>query len=40
VGTIRNKLIRVISARDMSRREEKEYEGAQTEEGNAEDPEV
>jgi uncharacterized DUF497 family protein len=40
VVTIRNKLIRVISARDMSRREEKEYEGAQTEEGNAEDTEV
>ena len=29
VVTIRDKLIRVISARDMSRREQKEYEDAQ-----------
>jgi uncharacterized protein len=29
VLTIRDKLIRVISARDMSRREQKEYEDAQ-----------
>jgi uncharacterized DUF497 family protein len=35
VVTIRQKLIRVISARDMNRREEKEYENAQTEEGDA-----
>jgi uncharacterized protein len=40
VVTIRARLIRVISARDMSRREEREYEGAQAEEGDAEDTEV
>jgi uncharacterized DUF497 family protein len=40
VLTIREKLIRVISARNMSRREVKEYESAQIEEGNAEDTEV
>jgi uncharacterized DUF497 family protein len=40
VVTIRDKLIRVISARDMSRREEKEYEGAQAEEGSTKDAEV
>jgi uncharacterized protein len=40
VVTIREKLIRVISARAMSRREEKEYEGAETEEGDAQDSEV
>jgi uncharacterized DUF497 family protein len=38
--TIRDKLIRVISARDMSRREAKEYEGAEGEEGHSEDSEV
>ena len=32
VFTIRGQLIRVISARDMSRRERKEYERAQSEE--------
>jgi uncharacterized DUF497 family protein len=35
VVTIRGKLIRVISARDMSRREEKEYEDAQGQEGSS-----
>ncbi|MBI3014866.1 MAG: BrnT family toxin [Candidatus Tectomicrobia bacterium] len=30
--TIRGKLVRVISARDMSRREQKEYQRAQSEE--------
>jgi uncharacterized DUF497 family protein len=40
VVTIRGKLVRVISARDMSRREEKEYEGAQAEEGSTEDTEI
>jgi len=40
VVTIRDKLIRVISAREMSRREAKEYERAETEEGNAKDSEV
>jgi uncharacterized DUF497 family protein len=40
VVTIRDKLIRVISARAMSRREAKEYERAQTKEGHAEDTEV
>jgi uncharacterized DUF497 family protein len=40
VVTIRDKLIRVVSARDMSRREEKEYESAQTEEGSEEDTKV
>jgi uncharacterized DUF497 family protein len=40
VVTIRDKLIRVISARNMSRREEKEYEGAEIEESDAEDTEV
>ncbi len=40
VVTIRDKLIRVIAARNMSRREEKEYEGADIEEGHAEDTEV
>lgn len=40
VVTIGDKLIRVISARDMNRREEKEYEDAKTEEGQAPDSEV
>jgi uncharacterized DUF497 family protein len=40
VVTIRDKLIRVISARAMNRREEKEYEDAQTKEGEAPDSEV
>ena len=40
VFTIRGKLVRVISARDMSRREKKEYEHAQTEEAAAQDTEV
>ena len=38
--TVRNKLIRVISARDMSRRERKVYRNAQNEAANAEDTEV
>ena len=40
VVTIRNRLIRVISARDMSQREVKEYDGAQGKEGGAQAPEV
>ena len=40
VVTLRDKLIRVISARAMSRHEAKEYDGAQTEEGHAENTEV
>ena len=40
VVTIRGKLIRVISARDMSQREEKEYDDAQSEEGSTQAPEV
>jgi len=40
VVTIRDKLIRVISARDMSKREEKEYDDAQGEESSAQSPEV
>lgn len=40
VVTIRDKRMRVISARAMSKREEKEYAGAQAEEGAAQDPEV
>ena len=38
VVTIRNKRIRVISARAMSKREEKEYDGAQGEESGKEAP--
>ena len=40
VVTIRTELIRVISARDMNKREGKEYEGAEAEEGDAQDTEV
>jgi uncharacterized protein len=40
VVTIRDKLIRVISARDMSKREEKEYDNAQGEESSAQAPDV
>jgi hypothetical protein len=40
VFTIRNKLIRVISARDMSRRERKVYRNAQDESTSAKDREV
>ena len=40
VATIRGKLIRVISARDMSKREEKEYDNAQGEENGAQGAEV
>lgn len=39
VYTLRGEKIRVISARDMSRREQKEYENAQTQESEA-DPAV
>ena len=39
VFTVRDQMIRVISARDMSQREEREYEHAQTEE-DAQDPRV
>lgn len=35
VFTLREKLIRMISARDMSKREKKEYERAQTQEADA-----
>jgi uncharacterized DUF497 family protein len=38
VVTIRNQFIRVISARDMNRREESEYADAQAEEGPQTDP--
>jgi hypothetical protein len=40
VFTIRNKLVRVISARDMSRRERKVYRNAQDESTSAKDSEV
>jgi hypothetical protein len=40
VVTIRDQLIRVISARDMNRREEKEYENAKGEEGSSQASEV
>jgi uncharacterized DUF497 family protein len=40
VITIRATRIRVISARAMSRREEKEHDGAQVEEGHTQDSEV
>jgi uncharacterized DUF497 family protein len=40
VFTIREKLIRVISARDVSRRERKEYERAQSEAAGSQGPEV
>lgn len=40
VFTIRERLIRVISARDMSKREKKEYERAQTQEADAQDTDV
>ena len=40
VITIRDRLIRVISARDMNKREEKEYERAQGEESDAQDTAV
>jgi uncharacterized DUF497 family protein len=40
VFTVRNKLIRVISARDMNKREEKEYERAQVKENDTQDTEV
>ncbi len=40
VVTVRNKQVRVISARAMSRREEKEYQGAQAKESDAPDTEV
>lgn len=40
VFTIRDRLIRVISARDMNKREEKEYERAQGEESDAQDTAV
>lgn len=40
VFTPREKLIRVISARDMSKREEKEYERAQTQEADTQDTDV
>ena len=40
VFTIREKLIRVISARDMSRREKKEYERAQSEAANSKNTEA
>jgi uncharacterized DUF497 family protein len=38
--TIREQRIRVISARDMNRREEKEYSVAQAEEGSTENTEI
>ena len=38
--TLRNKLIRVISAREMSRREKKEYNHVQNEPGNSQNTEV
>ena len=40
VFTIRDRLIRVISARDMNKREEQEYERAQAEENDAQDTKV
>jgi uncharacterized protein len=40
VFTIRDRMIRVISARDMNKREEKEYERAQGEESHAQDTAV
>ncbi len=40
VFTIRSGLIRVISARDMSRREEREYASVQAQENDAQDTEV
>ena len=40
VFTIRDKLIRVIPAREMSQRERKEYERAQSEAADAQDTEV
>ena len=40
VFTIRERLIRVISARDMRQRERKEYEHAQSEAADAQDTEV
>ncbi|MGH7381078.1 MAG: BrnT family toxin [Candidatus Methylomirabilales bacterium] len=40
VFTIREELIRVISARDMSRREKKEYERAQSEAANSKNAEA
>ena len=40
VVTLRGQLIRVISARPMSKREEKEYDRAQAEEDEPEDPEI
>jgi len=40
VVTIRDELIRVISARDMSKREAKEYEDAQGEEDGPQAPKV
>ena len=40
VVTIREKLIRVISARAMSKREEREYDRVQNQEDSAEDPDV
>jgi len=40
VFTIREKLIRVISARDMSRREKKEYERAESEAANSKNTEA
>ncbi|GFP18768.1 uncharacterized protein HKBW3S03_00273 [Candidatus Hakubella thermalkaliphila] len=40
VFTIREKLIRVISARDMSRRERKEYERVQSEAADSQGPKV
>lgn len=40
VFTIRDRFIRVISARDMNKREEKEYERAQAKENEAQDTEI
>ena len=40
VFTIRELLIRVISARDMNKNERKEYERAQTEEDSAQDSKI
>ena len=40
VFTVRELFIRVISARDMNRRERKEYEHAEAEKDNAQDSEV
>lgn len=40
VFILRERLIRVISARDMSQRERKEYERAQSEAADAQGPEV